>query len=303
MNAHVEKEFKCECGKIFYNSQSFNGHKSHCKEHLIAKGGLDRYNLYLDKQNYIANEARKARETNLAKKKKKDEQDWIAEQHICERCGKVMIEKFGSGRFCSQYCAHSRTLTEETKRKIRETLGSTLKVKEGKSIRIAKYCKVCGKPIKSYNKTGFCYECLNHTEEGKQALSESGRKGYQTMLENGTHKGWQLRNITSYAEQFWMKVLDSNGIKYRREVPVKHEKSNYFLDFVIEYGGKLLDLEIDGKQHTYKERVVSDQIRDNYLKSLGYVVYRITWNDLKTDAGKQKMQQKINDFLEFYLAL
>ena len=267
------------------------------------KGGIDRYNLYLDKQNYTANEARKAREINLAKKKQKDEQDWIAAQHTCERCGKVMTEKFGSGRFCSQHCASSRIFTEETKQKIRETLDSTLKVKEGKSIRTTKHCRVCGKSVKSYNKTGFCSDCLNNTEEGRQALSESGRKGYQTMLENGTHKGWQSRNITSYAEQFWVNVLDNHSIIYEREATVWHGSANYFLDFKLERNGKLIDLEIDGKQHTYEDRAESDKIRDAFLESNGYIVYRVPWNEISSEHGKVLMQQKINDFIEFYNSL
>ena len=31
--------FKCECGKEFSNPQSFAGHKTHCKQHQIAKYG------------------------------------------------------------------------------------------------------------------------------------------------------------------------------------------------------------------------------------------------------------------------
>ena len=33
-------EYVCECGKIFTNSQSFNGHKSNCKVHIEAKGKI-----------------------------------------------------------------------------------------------------------------------------------------------------------------------------------------------------------------------------------------------------------------------
>lgn len=44
--------YVCECGKEFNNAQKFNGHKSHCKVHLIAAGKLEDYeirkNLYRD---------------------------------------------------------------------------------------------------------------------------------------------------------------------------------------------------------------------------------------------------------------
>ena len=39
----TEKQFICECGKTFTNGQSFNGHKSGCKTHHLAKyGTLDK---------------------------------------------------------------------------------------------------------------------------------------------------------------------------------------------------------------------------------------------------------------------
>lgn len=132
---------------------------------------------------------------------------------------------------------------------------------------------------------------------------EAGKVVQQRLLDEGTHKGWQSRNITSYAEQFWMQVLDNNGIKYQREVPIKHNTSNYFLDFVLEPNGTLVDLEIDGKQHTYSDRIKSDVIRDLFLTKQGYLVYRITWNEVSSKLGKEQMAQKINDFLEFYKAL
>lgn len=100
-----------------------------------------------------------------------------------------------------------------------------------------------------------------------------------------------------------MKVLCDNDISYQKELAVKHENSNYFLDFYIEVNGNKLDLEIDGKQHQYKDRIESDVVRDNYLKSLGYIIYRISWNEINSESGKLKMQNKIDKFLKFYKAL
>lgn len=40
-----DKLFICDCGLEFFNPQSFNGHKGHCKAHYLAKyGNLDKYN-------------------------------------------------------------------------------------------------------------------------------------------------------------------------------------------------------------------------------------------------------------------
>ena len=53
MTAFVDdnKIFVCVCGKEFTNSQSFNGHKSHCKVHQLQKyGNLDKLQFVKDKQ-------------------------------------------------------------------------------------------------------------------------------------------------------------------------------------------------------------------------------------------------------------
>ncbi len=105
------------------------------------------------------------------------------------------------------------------------------------------------------------------------------------------HKGWNSRNIKSYAELFFEKVLNNNNIKYLREKKV----GKYFLDFVI---GNI-DLEIDGKQHKIKDRKISDLNRDKYLRDNGYFVYRISWNEITSDYGKQLMKNKVDLFLNF----
>ena len=69
----------------------------------------------------------------------------------------------------------------------------------------------------------------------------------------------------------------------------------YFLDFVV---GDV-DIEIDGKQHQYVERKLSDIERDDYLRKQGYFVYRIRWNEINTISGKQMMKDKIDLLLDF----
>lgn len=133
--------------------------------------------------------------------------------------------------------------------------------------------------------------------------AEAGKAIQQKLLDSGTHKGWRFRNITSFAEQFWINVLDTNDIFYEREFTIWHGSANYFLDFKLEHNGKLIDLEIDGKQHKYEDRAKRDKIRDDFMQSAGYIVYRIPWNEISSEQGKMLMQQKINDFLEFYNSL
>jgi very-short-patch-repair endonuclease len=209
---------------------------------------------------------------------------------ICPKCGQEFeidcsetVVKNGKYRkFCSRQCANSRSYSDETKNKISISLKKASKMK---------VCPICGKQFSGRRKT-CSDECLRVIQQ------ENGRKLTRQTIVNGTHKGWQSRNITSYAEKFWMSVLDNNNINYQREFHV----GNYFLDFFIETNGKKIDLEIDGKQHEF--RIEHDKIRDSFIEAQGFVVYRIKWN--KMDGSKNLSdltKQKIDDFLKFYKEL
>ena len=118
----MEKIYTCECGREFTNSQSFNGHKGHCKIHL----GEERYNknhsLVLDKQSMMAKTASEKRLEKSNLKKIAKIEAWKNSNPKCEKCGKPLTEYYGSGRFCSKACANSRSHTKETKQKISKSL-------------------------------------------------------------------------------------------------------------------------------------------------------------------------------------
>lgn len=114
--------------------------------------------------------------------------------------------------------------------------------------------------------------------------------------------GWISRNKRSYAEKFWEAVLKNNNIDFipeklitKKELGV-NENGNYFLDFLI---GKNIDLEIDGKQHNYKDRKESDELRDSRLKNAGYLVYRIPFINPNTKENKKLVKKQINNFLKW----
>ena len=178
-------------------------------------------------------------------------------------------------------------------------------------------CVYCGKTIYAkFYKGVYCYDCaekhnlpnlMMYDENGKTIPSkkriQSGRKVQQKLLKEGRHKGWQSRNIISYPEKFWMEVLKNNNIDYsfnhvvkKSELGVENDNSNYFLDFLIDGN---IDLEIDGKQHKYADRAESDNVRDELLSKNGYTVYRVEWNEINTEVGKQHMKEKIETFLKF----
>ncbi len=141
-----------------------------------------------------------------------------------------------------------------------------------------------------------CDKC--QLENNKQQASLQRRK----EIQNGTFQGWATRNILSYPEQFWINVLKNNNIEYIPNKPIKQENniSNYFSDFYIEHNGRKIDLEIDGKQHLWEDRKEHDKLRDEYIKSKGIEVYRIPWNEINSENGKQLMKEKIDKFIKYY---
>lgn len=214
-------------------------------------------------------------------------------EYICEKCGIHYLRKDGiSKRFCSNKCAHSRNHSNESKQKVSKTLLKRRELGIYKTDFSIRYCKDCGKQLGFKNISGYCHLCCHKHINVRLDVREKQRQIQLQKVADGTHQGWKTRNIKSYAEIFWETVLNNNNIVYEREKKV----GKYFLDFVI---GKI-DLEIDGKQHQYNDRKQSDILRDKFLTTEGYFVYRIKWNEINSIEGKQMMKDKIELFLEFY---
>ena len=236
--------------------------------------------------------------------------------HICPKCGNKFMHK-GTNihqTFCDE-CHLKNWGYERTSREKKNRKHKTLKCKATKPKRVkptlhSSSCPSCGKTI--WVKTeheAFCYECCDklnkyhyqlYTKDGKRVVSERAREAWRQaqlkLVKSGKHKGWKSRNITSYPERFWINVLKNNGLDFVREKPV----AGYFLDFVLQKDGRMIDLEIDGKQHKYEDRKHHDKIRDRNLRDSGYIVYRIDWNEINSKYGKLKMKSKIRQFLWWY---
>lgn len=164
-------------------------------------------------------------------------------------------------------------------------------------------CQICGKQYFGIiNENGKIKKSLSCCKEHhSQLISIRSKESINKLINEGRFKGWQSRNILSYPEKFWIKVLENNNIQYISNKSIKQENNifNYFLDFYIEIENRKIDLEIDGSQHKWKDRKESDIKRDIYIKSLGIEVYRIEWNEINSEIGKQLMEEKINNFLNF----
>ena len=251
---------------------------------------------------------------------KQAEDEYNKHPKICKCCGKVLDYSKRNREFCSFSCAAKynnthRILNVEGKTKFVKCVdcGKEIEVsiysdplhcrcEDCKCKKHSKICPICGKEfIPAITKTGGISTRKTCSDEcDKQLRILNSKESYQRVKNEGRFQGWKSRNITSYAENFWIEVLKNNNIEYQREYSLN---GKYFLDFYIVKNYKRIDLEIDGKQHTYKERIEHDKIRDEYVTSEGFIVYRIPWNEISSKRGATLMKSKIDKFLDFYKLL
>ena len=285
------------CGKEIESSR-IGGHTSFCKENPNYKRNMER-----SSQQFI--------KVNEEKRANRD-------CGTCLYCGKP-LNKPGK-KFCNNSCAAKfnnkkraecgYTAKGKTKIVLCNKCGSEMEVDihsacstwicdECKGTIYGKYkciCKICGNEFYSQRKSS-CH-CSSKCSHQDPEIKEKLRQKQLLLISEGKHQGWQSRNIRSYPEKFWKEVLDNNHILYEQESYIRQYK--YFLDFLIKKNNILIDLEIDGSQHKRPNVIEKDKIRDERLKDIGYIIYRIPWNEINTDQGKEIMKIKIDNFLEFY---
>ena len=263
------KKYICECGREFNNPQAFNGHKSHCKVHQQLKhGDLD----YLQDSNKKREHSHSIT-ASIKKQEKtcKELELWISEKHTCEKCGKIMTEKYGSGRFCCRSCANSHEMSENTKAKIRETSKlvarnkrtdefkhSILLKNQAKYYEHPKYCKYCGAILTYENRhRSTCSdECL------KLALSvpnNSPRPQYKF----GNYQG--IPCDSSWELAFLVYHIDNN-IKIERckekfTYTIDNVQHYYYPDFIVnnviyEIKGRILEADLSKFEQFPKNRTL-----------------------------------------------
>lgn len=225
-------------------------------------------------------------------------------EKICPVCDKKFkINENITKITCSLGCANTY-FRKSGKKEIRYKISESLK-KYYKNYIGTKKCSFCGNEFERKRlKNGRLSISVACSKEcSKDMMREKLRLKMKEKVENGTHIGWKSRNLESYPESFFKKVLDSYNIKYEFNKPIKKRDigincdSNYFLDFYL--SEKNIDLEIDGKQHNYSDRKKSDKVRDENISKI-CEIYRIKWKSINSEEGKKYIQSEINKFLKFY---
>jgi hypothetical protein len=216
----------------------------------------------------------------------------------CPVCKKEFETKKGHSKetfTCSIKCSNSLSpkRKKDPNRPPRKRIYSPGKTKP----KYHKECIICNSIFLGFKNTKTC---------SKECTSKFLKKKADERVLNGEHKGWTTRNISSYPEDFFKKVLNNLEIKFIFNYPVTKKSlgiecsSCYFLDFYIQIGQRKIDLEIDGKQHEYSDRKESDQERDSLLIKNGYEVYRIGWKNPVNDKNKDYIKREIEK-LELFL--
>lgn len=234
----------------------------------------------------------------------------------CQQCDTDLVYERRHNKFCSSSCSAQYNnskrspMSDATKNKIRKSSIDKLPWNKGIAEKIIRTCLLCGKDFEvvrlqfpsgsRLSKSKYCSIDCSNTLMRQKLQTKVNEK-----VANGTHKGWQVRNKLSYPEQFFDTVFKSKGLsdKYVINYPINkrsklgmNDDSNYFLDFY--FMEQNIDLEIDGKQHTYPDRILSDTIRDEALQKSGYIVHRIKWQSINTAKGRDYIANEINDFLQ-----
>lgn len=238
----IEKEFVCECGKRFTNGQAFNGHKSSCKVHCLAKyGSLVEYEA---KRSERAKKSAATSSIYRTEAKKAVLQNWLAKNPVCEHCGKVMTEKFGSGRFCSRACANSRERPANIRQKISISVATSGLAQQTKQKcidayeRSPKYCKICNKKIEYDRRSANT--CTNRECQIAWSASQSKGKTGGLRRGSGTGKhGWYKGYYcdSSYELAYVIYNLDHN-ISFERNkkaysyTGIDNKIHKYYPDFI-----------------------------------------------------------------------
>jgi very-short-patch-repair endonuclease len=140
--------------------------------------------------------------------------------------------------------------------------------------------------------------------EQRKKLSESLKLAHKEKR----HPGWisvNSKKESSYPEIYFLNMLKNDPFFSKYTIIEKHPFSKYVLDFVII--DLKLDIELDGQFHFNDEKTIAkDKIRDEFMITNGWKVFRIAWTKLKDspiesfNCLKQFIHETDKSLLKFY---
>jgi len=132
-----------------------------------------------------------------------------------------------------------------------------------------------------------------HTEETKKKISIARIK---YLTENPDKVPYLLNHSSkeSYPEKYFTEVFENEGLLITKKYRIKL----YELDFCIPE--KKIDIEIDGNQHYYDDKIVeSDKRRTKFLEENGWDIIRINWANYQsmTYEGKSDYVKELKGYI------
>lgn len=296
--------YKCECGKEFEKANSLNAHKGHC---LVHAKNIGKYDYFLEVQNkrhqtQLLNNIVRKDQTKVHNKVKQDQalEKWISEKHSCERCGKVMLTKFGSGRFCSRFCANSKKCSEDTRQKISESIkGKSYVVMENNKRHLVddnqaqivyydnnpKLCIICNKviPYSRRRRKTCCDECYN------VAIVNSAQKAGKSSAQKRVLRSKNEIYFCELCEKYFKNVKHNEPIFNGWDADIIIEDIRY----AILWNGPWHYRQITKKQ-SLSQIKTRDKIKLDEIKKCGYIPYIIK-DDGKYD--QKFVEEQFNLFI------
>jgi len=212
--------------------------------------------------------------------------------YYCEHCGKEVLIKYGSGRFCSRACANARIRTEETKRKIAE--GCKGKFQAWKNAHPDEWKKTYEK-IRSTKKQNaklktktiqfvscaYCGKNIDMSTRRKNSNNRYFCNGTcRNLLLNATKEIGGIHNGASISrwEKIFQDVLTRHGIEFeanKRDLLASHLEIDIWLPkyrTAIELNGiwHYSTKPYNGDEEALRKKQEKDALKKSECLSLGY---------------------------------
>ena len=237
-----------------------------------------------------------------SKKKVKARRKYSIIKKNCPVCGNEFETQDGAPKekiTCSYSCAniyfsnqkHGPEQRLKTSHTLLNTYNSTMETElVGNEVQYKKECELCKEIYFTLDQYQIfcCRSCAVRDNWKDENYRNNIINKTNERVRSGIHKGWAYRSRLnpSFPEKITIEVLNELGFSLARELHV----GSWYIDFADV--NRKIAIEIDGRQHELPEQKAKDKIKDDYLVSYGWKVFRIKWQKL-TKEFRDELKNKI----------